>query len=139
MINKAILLGRLGKDPEVRYMPDGVMVVTFSVATDQSWKNKAGERVQKTEWHNITCFDKLAEICAKYLTKGKQVYIEGKIQTRKWQDRDGYTRYSTEIIANTMKMLGDKAASGDVPRDQGFDNRNHEDDVQDYEPGDIPF
>jgi single-strand DNA-binding protein len=124
MVNKAILLGRLGKDPEVRYTPGGEMITSFSIATDESWKNKDGEQVKKTEWHNITTFGKLAEICGKYLTKGKLVYIEGKIQTDSWE-KDGVKKYATKIIANTMKMLGDKEdrgepSSGNEPDDVPF-------------------
>jgi single-strand DNA-binding protein len=106
MINKAILVGRLGKDPEVRYTPDGAMVTNFNVATDEQWKDKDGQKVQKTEWHKIVTFRKLAEICSKYLTKGQMVYLEGKIQTRSWEDKEGVKKYTTEIIASEMKMLG---------------------------------
>jgi single-strand DNA-binding protein len=108
MVNKAILVGRLGKDPEVRYLPDGTMVTNFNLATDEQWKDKAGEKVQKTEWHRIVTFGKLAEICGNYLVKGKLVFIEGKIQTRAWEDKEGVKRYSTEIVANDMKMLDSK-------------------------------
>ncbi|MDD5711666.1 MAG: single-stranded DNA-binding protein [Smithellaceae bacterium] len=114
MINKAILVGRLGKDPEVRYTPDGTMVTNFSLATDEQWKDKAGEKVQKTEWHRIVTFGKLAEICGNYLAKGKLVYIEGKIQTRSWDDKDGVKRYSTEIVANNMMMLDSKGSGRDL-------------------------
>jgi single-strand DNA-binding protein len=110
MINKAILVGRLGKDPEIRYTPDGTMVTSFSVATDEVWKDKSGEKVQKTEWHRIVTYRKLAEICGKYLVKGKLVFIEGKIQTRSWDDKEGKKHYSTEIIANNMQMLDSKGA-----------------------------
>jgi single-strand DNA-binding protein len=114
MVNKAILIGRLGKDPEVRYTPDGTMVTTFRLATDEQWKDKNGEKVQKTEWHQIVTYRKLAEICGNYLVKGKLVYIEGRIQTRQWEDKDGVKRYTTEIVANDMKMLDSKgSAKGD--------------------------
>ena len=105
MVNKVILIGRLGADPEVRYTQDGSMVTNFNLATDEQWKDKSGEKVQKTEWHRIVTFKKLAEICGKYLAKGKLVYIEGKIQTRAWDDKDGVKRYTTEIVANNMQML----------------------------------
>ena len=105
MINKAILVGRLGKDPEVRYTQDGTMVTTFTLATDESYKDKNGEKVQKTEWHRIVTYRKLAEICGNYLSKGKLVFIEGKIQTRSWEDKEGNKRQTTEILANDMKML----------------------------------
>jgi len=108
MVNKAILIGRLGKDPEVRYTPDGTMVTNFTLATDESYKDKNGERVQKTEWHRIVTYRKLAEICGNYLVKGKLVYIEGKIQTRSWEDKEGMKRQTTEIVANDMKMLDSK-------------------------------
>ena len=108
MVNKAILIGRLGKDPEVRYTPDGTMVTNFNLATDEQWKDKNGEKVQKTEWHKIVTFGKLAEICGNYLVKGKMIFIEGKIQTRSWDDKDGVKRYTTEIIANNMQMLDSK-------------------------------
>ncbi len=108
-VNKVILVGNLGKDPETRYLPSGDAVTNFSIATTESWKDKAsGEKKEATEWHRISTFGKLAEICAEYLKKGSQVYIEGKIQTRKWQDKDGNDRYSTEIKADQMKMLGGK-------------------------------
>jgi single-strand DNA-binding protein len=108
MINKAILIGRLGKDPEVRYTPDGQMVTSFGLATDEQWKDKNGEKMQRTEWHKIVVFGKLAEICGNYLVKGKLVYLEGKLQTRSWENKDGVKQYTTEIVANDMKMLGDK-------------------------------
>jgi len=115
MINKAILVGRLGKDPEIRYTPEGAMVTSFSVATDEQWKNKNGEKQQKTEWHNITTFDKLAEICGKYLSSGMLVYVEGKILTRKWEDKQGQTRYTTGIIAQTIKMLSQAKEQKEAP------------------------
>ncbi|MCX7816217.1 MAG: single-stranded DNA-binding protein [Syntrophales bacterium] len=108
MVNKAILIGRLGADPEVRYTPDGLMVTNFNIATDEVRRDKNGERIQKTEWHRIVTFGKLAEICGSYLTKGKLVYIEGRIQTRSWEDRDGIRRSVTEIVATNMQMLDSK-------------------------------
>ncbi len=116
MVNKAILIGRLGKDPEVRYTPDGTMVTNFTMATDENYKDKNGEKVQKTEWHRIVTYRKLAEICGNYLTKGKLVYIEGKIQTRTWEDKEGVKRSTTEIVASDMKMLDSRGqAKEDVP------------------------
>lgn len=106
MLNKVILIGRLGRDPEVRYMPNGEAVCNFSVATSESWKDKNGQRQESTEWHNVTMYRKLAEIAGQYLTKGSQVYLEGKIQSRKYQGKDGIERTAYEIIANEMKMLG---------------------------------
>jgi single-strand DNA-binding protein len=111
MINKAILVGRLGADPEVRYTPDGLMVTNFNLATDEARKDKSGERIQKTEWHRIVTFGKLAEICGNYLAKGKLIYLEGRIQTRAWEDKDGNKRSTTEIVASDMKMLDSKGQS----------------------------
>ena len=105
MINKVILVGRLGKDPEVRYTGSGSAVANFSVATDDSWTDKSGERQTRTEWHNVVAWARLAEICGEYLNKGKLVYIEGRLQTREWEDRDGNRRWTTEVVANEMKML----------------------------------
>ncbi len=111
MMNKATLIGNLGNDPEVSYTAGGTAIVKFSVATSEKWKDKnSGEMQEQTEWHRITAFGRLAEICGEYLTKGRQVYIEGRIQTSKYE-KDGTTRYSTEIIANVMKMLGQKGDS----------------------------
>ncbi len=107
-VNKVILVGNLGKDPEVRYLDNGVAVANFSLATTENYKNKAGERVSQTEWHNIVLWRGLAEVAEKYLKKGASVYIEGKIKTRKWEDKEGNTRYNTEILADNMTMLGGK-------------------------------
>jgi single-strand DNA-binding protein len=111
-INKAILVGNLGKDPEIRTTPTGRTVVNFSMATTEFWNDTEGQRQSRTEWHRIVVFGKLADICGKYLAKGRSVYIEGRIQTRKWQDREGQNRYTTEIVANTMQMLGGRGESG---------------------------
>lgn len=106
-VNKVILIGNLGKDPEIRYTQSGTAVANFTLATTESWGGKDGqEKQEKTEWHNIVVWARLAEICNQYLSKGRQVYIEGRIQTRKWEDRDGNTRYTTEIVARDMQMLG---------------------------------
>mgnify|MGYP000034507044 FL=1 len=105
-VNKVILMGNLGRDPEVRFMPNGDAVCNFSIATTDTWKDKAGERQEKTEWHNIVMYRRLAEIAGEYLKKGRPVYIEGRLQTRKWQTKEGQDRYSTEIIADSMQMLG---------------------------------
>ena len=106
-VNRVILLGRLGKDPEVRYTQGGSAVTSFSIATSEVWKDKnTGEKQEKTDWHNIVTFSRLAEITGQYLKKGSQVYIEGKLQTRKWTDKNGIDRYSTEIIAHELQMLG---------------------------------
>jgi single-strand DNA-binding protein len=120
-INKAILVGRLGRDPEVRYMQDGTAVANFSIATSEEWKDKAsGEKREKTEWHRIVAFRRLGEICGEYLSKGRQVYIEGKIQTREWEDKDGNKRYTTEIVASQMQMLGSRDESYGNDRGGGF-------------------
>ncbi len=105
-VNKVILMGNLGRDPEVRFMPNGDAVCNFSIATTDSWKDKAGEKQEKTEWHNIVMYRRLAEIAGEYLKKGRPVYIEGRLQTRKWQTKEGQDRYTTEIIADSMQMLG---------------------------------
>lgn len=105
-VNKVILMGNLGRDPEVRFMPNGDAVCNFSIATTDSWKDKAGERQEKTEWHNIVMYRRLAEIAGEYLKKGRSVYLEGRLQTRKWQTKEGQDRYTTEVIADSMQMLG---------------------------------
>ncbi len=141
MINKAIIVGNLGRDPEIRYTQSGTAVANFSVATTEKWKDKnSGEWQERTEWHRIVAWARLGEICGEYLSKGRQVYIEGKIQTREWTDNDGNKRYSTEIVANEMKMLGPKDSGGGykpaapqgVPEYDGPPLSNDQDD-------DIPF
>jgi len=111
-VNKVILIGNLGRDPETRYMPDGGAVTNVSIATTEKWKDKSGEAQEKTEWHRVAFFGKLAEIAGEYLKKGSQVYVEGRLQTRKWQDKDGQDKYSTEIVANVMQMLGSRQGMG---------------------------
>jgi len=112
-INKVIIVGNLGQDPETRYMPSGSAVTNFTVATNESWKDKqTGEQKDRTEWHRVAMFNRLAEIAAEYLRKGSQVYIEGKLRTRKWQGQDGNDRYTTEIIADEMQMLGGRGGGG---------------------------
>jgi len=110
-VNRVTLVGRLGADPEIRYTPSGAAVANFTLATDESWKDKDGNKQEKVEWHRIVIFGKLAEIVGSYLTKGKQIYIEGRIQTREWEDREGNKKYTTEIVANEMQMLGARADS----------------------------
>ncbi len=107
-LNKAMLIGNLGKDPELRYTASGQAVATFSLATNESWKDKEGNLQERTEWHNIVAWQKLAEICGEYLRKGKKVYIEGRIQTRNYEDKEGVKRYVTEIVAEDLIMLGDR-------------------------------
>ncbi len=140
MINKAILIGNLGRDPEVRYTADGRAVANFSIATSERWKNKdTGDMQERTEWHRIVAFGKLGEICGEYLSKGKQVYIEGRIQTRSWE-QDGVTKYTTEIVASEMKMLGARGPSdtykppGDTDAYSG-----PEPSIPNKEDDDIPF
>lgn len=115
-VNKVILIGHLGKDPDVRYMPNGDQVTNITVATTDSWKDKtSGEKKEATEWHRVVFFRRLAEIAGQYLKKGAQVYIEGGLKTRKWQDKDGQDRYTTEIVADQMQMLGRREGSGPPP------------------------
>ena len=111
-VNKAILIGRLGRDPEVRYMPNGEAVCNFSIATDETWKDQSGQRQTKTEWHAITLYRRMAEVAGQYLKKGSQVYIEGRIQSRKYTDKNGIERTAYEIIGSEMKMLGGGNDSG---------------------------
>lgn len=122
-INKVILVGNLGADPETRYMPSGSAVTNLSVATSESWKDKqTGEQKDRTEWHKVAMFNRLAEVAAEYLRKGSQVYIEGKLRTRKWQDRDGNDRWTTEIVADEMQMLGGRGTGGSAPMSSGQDS-----------------
>ena len=111
-VNKAILVGNLGRDPELRTTPNGQSVVNFTLATSESWTDKSGERVERTEWHRIVVWGKTAEMCAQYLSKGRTVYVEGRIQTREWEDKDGNKRYTTEINANTVNFIGPRASGG---------------------------
>ena len=119
-VNKVILLGNLGADPETRYTASGSAVTNLSVATSRSWRDKqSGEMKEDTEWHRVVMFNKLAEIAAEYLRKGSQCYIEGRIQTRKWQGQDGQDRYTTEVVADEMQMLGSRGGSGSAPMSGG--------------------
>ena len=140
-LNKVMLIGNLGRDPEVRYTASGTAVAGFSVATTEKFKNKNGEWEERTEWHNITLWGRLAEIAGEYLAKGKTVYLEGRLQTRKWQDRDGKDRYTTEVVADKMQMLGGK---GDGGRPGAGTGRNDTQEPSYEEPvfnpdDDIPF
>ena len=153
-VNKVILVGHLGRDPEVRYTPDGRGVCNFTMATTETWKDKnSGERREKTEWHRVVIFGPVAEIAGQYLSKGRQVYIEGKLQTRKWQDQNGQDRYTTEVVVDmrgTMQMLGGRGdgggggprpaaggggSSGNGFQDQGYPPPPYQNDQED----DIPF
>jgi single-strand DNA-binding protein len=135
-VNKVILIGNLGADPEIRTMPSGGMVANFNIATSERWTTKDGNKEEKTEWHRIVAFRKLAEICSEYLFKGKQVYVEGRLQTRKWEDREGNIRYTTEVVANQMVMLGRKDS---MYPDQGFKGELPPEPTLDDDLGDIPF
>ncbi len=130
-VNKVILIGNLGKDPEVRYMPDGKAVANITVATSEKWKDKTGEKQERTEWHNVTFYSPLADIVGQYLRKGSSLFVEGRLQTRKWQDKNGHDRYTTEIIANEMKMLGGR---GDQSSGSNSGNRSKESTHGYYQP-----
>tara|TARA_Y100000748_G_scaffold287198_1_gene271134 strand:+ start:331 stop:798 length:468 start_codon:yes stop_codon:yes gene_type:complete len=139
-VNKVIIVGNLGADPDTKSMPSGNMVANFSVATSESWNDRdTGERQEKTEWHRVVFFGRLAEIADQYLRKGSQVYVEGKLQTRKWEDRDGNERWTTEIVGNQLEMLGERMSSGSSQSnnmDQSTSKSNFSDDEFD---DDIPF
>ena len=133
-INKVILVGNLGADPETRYMPSGGAVTNMRIATSESWKDKqTGEQKDRTEWHNVAMFGRLAEIAAEYLRKGSQVYVEGKLRTRKWQDKDGNDRWTTEVIADEMQMLGGRGGAGGAGGGGGGGSSRGSDDS--YGPG----
>jgi single-strand DNA-binding protein len=147
-VNKVIIVGNLGKDPETRYMPSGSAVTNLRIATTESWKDKqSGDQQERTEWHAVAMFGRLAEIAAEYLRKGSQVYIEGKLRTRKWQDKEGKDRYTTEIVADEMQMLGSRGAGGGAgagaPAAGGGQRAAAVNDVDSGPPGDfdddIPF
>lgn len=133
-VNKVILIGRLGKDPEVKTTPGGQMVATFSIATSESWIDKEGKKQERTEWHRIVAWDKLAELCGKYLAKGRQAYFEGRLQTREWLTDEGQKRYTTEVVVHTVQFLdgGRNAEKPQEARDPG-----HPDSMESM--GDVPF
>ena len=137
-VNKAILIGRLGKDPETKTTQGGVAISRFSMATDESWKDQNGEQQQRTEWHNIVAWRRLAEICGQYLSKGKLVYVEGRIQTRSWEDPEGNKKYTTEIQADKMVMLSNEKSNSEsetLPKDTAvFEVKNNTPDL-----GEVPF
>jgi len=145
-VNKVIIVGNLGGDPETRYMPSGSAVTNLTVATNESWKDKAtGEQKDRTEWHKVAMFNRLAEVAAEYLRKGSQVYIEGKLRTRKWQDKSGQDRWTTEIVADEMQMLGSRGGSGgggsapmNSPSDSAPSNAPPQPGPDDFDD-DIPF
>jgi single-strand DNA-binding protein len=131
MVNKVILVGNLGQDPELRHTSGGAAVTTLSVATSRKWKDKSDKMQEETEWHKVTVWNKQGEACAEYLSKGKQVYVEGRIHTNKWEDKEGVTRYTTEIIADNVKFLGGKG--------EGSGGRKHEDDGPSSHGDELPF
>lgn len=145
-LNKAQIIGNLGRDPEVAYLPSGEAVAKLAVATTEGWKDKSGERKEETTWHRVTFFGRLAEVCSEYLSKGSAVYVEGKIKTRKYTDKDGIERYATEIVGNSMQMLGgrDGAQRESSPREptQRPAQTRHQAPRQDsgpFEDDSIPF
>lgn len=144
-VNKVILIGNLGRDPEMRYMPDGGAVTNFSIACTDSWKDKAGQKQERTEWVRISMFGKLAEIAGEYLKKGSTCYVEGRLQTREWEDKEGNKRQTTEVVADRMQMLGGKSAPGSTESDarqpasnEAKPNEQNSSDFDDFED-DIPF
>ena len=144
-VNKVILVGRLGKDPEVRHLESGAAVANFSIATSETYKDKQGNKQESTEWHNIVLWRGLAEIAEKYLTKGNLVYIEGKLKTRSWQDKDGNTRYTTEVVGDNMTMLGSKNESnnnGPINQETGSSTKSQPTEkveLEEDESDDLPF
>lgn len=155
-VNKVILVGRLGKDPEVRYIGENTAVANFSLATSETYKNRNGDKVETTEWHNIVVWRKLAEIAEKYLTKGKLIYVEGKLRTRNWDDKEGNKRYTTEVIADNFTMLGPRSDSPSaemekepniettemqppVPEQDFTNEPNNEPNIESVEEDDLPF
>lgn len=137
-VNKVILVGRLGNDPEIRYTQQGVAVTNFNIATSENWVDKGGQKQERTEWHRIVVWGKMAEICSQYLGKGRQVYVEGRLQTRQWEDKDGQKRYTTEVVAATVQFLD---RSGDKTQISADDQGMHEPQLPDQPPmdEDIPF
>jgi len=136
-VNKVILVGRLGKDPEVRYTPSGAAVANFTIATSEEWKDKdSGEKQERTEWHRVVAWRRLGEICGEYLHKGSQVYIEGRLQTESWEDREGNKRYTTKIVAQTMQMLGSPRKEGKA---ESVEERYPDEEPISIPDDDIPF
>jgi single-strand DNA-binding protein len=139
-INKVTVLGNLGSDPDARYMPNGNAVTNISVATTRAWKNReSGEKQEETEWHRVVFFGRLAEIASEYLKKGSQVYVEGRLQTRKWEDKEGNDRWTTEIVANEMQMLGERISSSSNSDNFSAPRRSGSEFASDDFDDDIPF
>lgn len=136
-VNKVILVGNLGRDPEMRYMPSGDAIANFSIATTESWKDKNGQKQERTEWHRISMFGKLAEIAAEYLKKGSTCYVEGRLQTREWQDKEGNKRQTTEVVADRMQMLGGRSTEPSSPQPSRSTEQQN-DPMEDLE-SDVPF
>ena len=134
-VNRVILIGNLGKDPEIRYLSNGEAVANITLATTDTWKDKNGEKQEKTEWHRVVFYRKLAEIAGQYLKKGSSVYIEGRLETRKWTDKNGIERYTTDIIANEMQMLGGKSKQSEQTQERQLNNNDGFGEVED----DIPW
>jgi single-strand DNA-binding protein len=138
MVNRVILIGNAGQDPEIRHLDSGVSVANFTLATNESYKDKSGERVTQTEWHRVVLWRGLAEVAEKYVKKGELLYIEGRLRTRSWDDKDGNKRYTTEVFADTMKMLGRKPEQGvDVQAEKAVENSGAGNDIP--ESDDLPF
>lgn len=142
-VNKVILIGRLGSNPDVRYTPSGAAVANFNIATNEFWNDKNGQKQERTEWHRIVVWGKQAQLCGEYLTKGRQIYIDGRLQTRQWQDKDGQNRYTTEVIANTVQFLGSagERTSPQVDSNQsaGFEAPSVKVEEPSFKEEDIPF
>lgn len=147
-VNKVILLGRLGQDPELKYTPGGSAVCNFSLATTEAWTDKQGQKQEKTEWHRVVVWGKLAELCNQYLAKGRQAFLEGRLQTRSWDDKDGNKKYTTEILASTVQFIGGAAnANNNATNNQNVDTSYSQAPAQDYQissdasfaADDIPF
>lgn len=142
-VNKVMIIGRLGQDPEMKYTPSGAAVCNFSVATSENWTDKSGQKQERTEWHRIVVWGKLAELCNQYLAKGRQAYIEGKLQTRSWDDKDGNKRYTTEILANTVQFLGGQTSASNTNAGAPYStNENNAPEIvadSSFAADDIPF
>ena len=137
-VNKVILIGNIGKDPEIRYMPSGDAMVNLTLATTDNWKDKNGEKQERTEWHRVAIFGKLAEIAGEYLKKGSQVYFEGSLKTRKWANKEGHDQYTTEIVADKMQMLGGKTKGDDQQQERKPSSDRPAQSIDDLDD-DIPF
>lgn len=135
-VNKVILIGNAGRDPELRRTPSGDAVLNLSIATSRQWKNKAGEKQEETEWHNLSFFGRLAEIAGEYLRKGDPVYVEGRLRTRKWQDKDGQDRYTTEVVVEQMQLMGKRPDERSAPPMKSAKPQQR---ARDYDDSDVPF